>query len=338
MPITTPSVTSMPRPARVALPDRGHGAVTLSVHQAGPESATTAVVFSHGFPELGYSWRYQLPALAQAGYRVVAPDQRGYGASDAPESVEAYVLDAMCSDLDSLCAALGVERAIFVGHDWGGAVTWAMPALHPERVAGVVGVCTPFMQFPTTAFLKMLVDGEIDRQYMLWFQEPGVAEAAMEPHIDRMFRGLMGGGLSPEEAMGRAFADGKLDMNPFRDMATLEGANHPIVSDAEIQHYIDVFTASGLRGGINWYRNLDRNSELYPAIGNDDPGVPCLMVCAEWDPVLSPALAANMPNQIADLEMYTIPKAGHWVQQETPAPLNGHLLDWLQRRFPVDQT
>lgn len=336
MPITTPPITTMPSPTRVSLPDRGHGAVTLSVHQMGPESATTAVVFSHGFPELGYSWRYQLPALASAGYRVVAPDQRGYGASDAPEGITAYDLGALCSDLDSLCEALGVERAIFVGHDWGGAVAWGMPALQPARVAGVVGVCTPFMQFPTTEFLSMLVGGEIDRQYMLWFQEPGVAEAAMEPHISDLFHKVMRGGMSPEDAMARAFADGKLDMNPFRDLAGMESSFDPIVSEAEIQHYVDVFNTTGLRGGINWYRNLDRNAELYSSVGKLDPGVPCLMLCAEWDPVLSPALAANMPNQIADLEMHTIPKAGHWVQQETPEPLNELLVDWLRRRFPIE--
>jgi pimeloyl-ACP methyl ester carboxylesterase len=333
MPITTPSITTMPEPTQVPLPDRGHGAVTLSVHQAGPPDATTAVVFSHGFPELGYSWRYQVPALVEAGFRVVVPDQRGYGGSDAPSDVEAYDLGSLCSDMDSLCEALDVERAIFVGHDWGGAVVWAMPALQPARVAGVVGVCTPFIKFPATDFLKMLVDGEIERQYMLWFQEPGVAEAAMEPHIANMFRGLMRGGVAPGDAMTRAFADGKLDMNPFRDLANLTPFGEPIVSDAEVDHYIDVFTRTGLRGGINWYRNLDRNAELYPDVGSNDPAVPCLMLCAEWDPVLPPAMAANMPNQIADLEMYTIAKAGHWVQQEAPEPLNAHLVDWLSRRF-----
>jgi pimeloyl-ACP methyl ester carboxylesterase len=306
------------------------------VHQAGPASATTAVVFSHGFPELGYSWRYQLPALAAAGYRVVVPDQRGYGGSDAPADIEAFDLGALTSDLDSLCAALGIEQAIFIGHDWGGAVVWAMPELQPGRVAGVVGVCTPFIKFPGTDFLKMLVDGDVERQYMLWFQEPGVAEAAMEPHVAAMFRNLMRGGVSSEGAMERAFADGKLDMNPFRNLAGMQPFGEPIVSDAEIDHYIEVFTRTGLRGGINWYRNLDRNAELYPTVGTTDPAVPCLMLCAEWDPVLPPGMAANMPNQIADLEMYTIAQAGHWVQQEAPAPLNDHLLDWLGRRFPVE--
>jgi pimeloyl-ACP methyl ester carboxylesterase len=335
MPISTPPITTMPTPTRVALPDRGHGGATLSVHQAGPETATTAVVFSHGFPELGYSWRYQVPALADAGYRVIVPDQRGYGGSDSPADIEAFDLGALTSDLDSLCDVLGVERAIFVGHDWGGAVVWAMPALHPDRVAGVVGVCTPFIQMPGTEFLKMLVDGDVERQYMLWFQEPGVAEAAMEPHIDKLFRGLMRGGVDPQVAMARAFADGKLNMNPFLDLAGFESFGDPIVSDAEVQHYIDTFTRTGLRGGVNWYRNIDRNAQLYPAVGRDDPGVPCLMLCAEWDPVLPPAMAANMPNQIADLEMVTIPRAGHWIQQETPEPLNEALVDWLKRRFPV---
>ncbi len=329
----TPPVTSMPAPTRVSLPDRGHGAVTLSVHDAGPTDSAPAVVFCHGFPELGYSWRYQIPALVEAGFRVVVPDQRGYGASDAPEPIEAYDLGALTSDMDSLCEALGIESAIFVGHDWGGAVIWGMPTLQPSRVAGLVGVCTPFMQFPGTDFLKALVDGEIERQYMLWFQEPGVAEASMEPHIDDMFRKLMRAGVPTEQAMARLFTDGKIDMNPFRNLATMQPFGEPIVSDAEIDHYIDVFTRTGLRGGINWYRNLDRNAERYGGVGRTDPGVPCLMLCAEWDPVLPPAMAAGMVDVIADLEMHTIPESGHWVQQESPEPLNAALVDWLQRRF-----
>ncbi len=291
------------------------------------------MVFSHGFPELGFSWRHQVPAVVDAGFRALAPDQRGYGGSSAPDPVEAYAIEELCGDLDALCAAEGIDQAVFVGHDWGGAVVWAMPSLFPDRVAGVAGVCTPFMAFPGTDFLEMLVDGDVERQYMLWFQQPGIAEGVMDPQARLLFEKMMVGGIDPTVMMERAFADGKLDMNPFRDLVGMEPLGDRCVSDQEIDHYAQVFERTGFRGGINWYRNLDRNRETHPEIGTTDPGVPCLMICAEWDPALPPALAANMPNQIADLEMATIDRAGHWVQQERPGEVNAVLVDWLKRRF-----
>jgi pimeloyl-ACP methyl ester carboxylesterase len=323
-------VEGFPDARVVTLPDRGFGQITMSVHEAGEGPA---VIFSHGFPELGYSWRGQVPAVAAAGFRAVAPDQRGYGGTSAPDPVEAYSLEQLCGDLADLCDVIGVERAVFVGHDWGGAVIWAMPALHPERVAGLVGVCTPYMPFPGTDFLKMLVDGEIERQYMLWFQEPGVAEEQLDPRATTLFEKLMVGGIDPSQLADRMFRDGKLDMNPFRDLDGFESAGSPCVPDDEVGHYADVFGRTGFRGGINWYRNLDRNRADHPEIGEGDPGVPCLMICAEWDPALPPALAAGMGERIADLEMVTIPEAGHWVQQENPDAVNAALVGWLSRRF-----
>jgi len=324
---------NFPEPRLVQLPDRGHGPITLSVHDAGDGGQRPAVVFSHGFPELGYSWRYQVPAVADAGFRAVAPDQRGYGGSSAPDAVEAYDIECLCGDLAALCDQLEIERAIFVGHDWGGAVIWAMPEIHPERVAGLVGICTPNTPFPGTDFLRMLVGGKVDRQYMLWFQEPGVAEAVMDPRAELLFTKMMMGGIDPAIVMERAFADGELDMNPFRDLDAMEPLGEPVVGPDEVEHYVDVFSRTGFRGGINWYRNLDRNLEIRPAISTFDPGVPCLMITSEWDPALPPAFAENMPNQIADLEMSMIPRGGHWVQQECPDAVNAVLVEWIARRF-----
>jgi pimeloyl-ACP methyl ester carboxylesterase len=328
-------VTEIAPAQTVTLPDTGFGPITLAYHEASPAETgdRPAVVFSHGFPELGYSWRYQLPAVADAGFRAIAPDQRGYGGSSAPEPTEAYDLGQLCGDLDGLCEALGIERAIFVGHDWGGAVVWAMPTLYPERVAGVVGVCTPMMPFPTTELLSMLVGGETDRLYMLWFQEPGVAEGVMDGQARLLFERLMRGGVDPAELAGRMLRDGKPDMNPFRDLAGLEPAGELIATPAEIDHYVKIFEQTGFRGGINWYRNLDRNRERYPTVATTDPGVPCLMLAAEWDPALPPAMSEGMGEVISDLERHVIARAGHWVQQEHPEELNRLLVDWLNRRF-----
>ncbi len=307
--------------------------VQLAVHELGDGAGRPPVVFCHGFPELAYSWRYQLPAVADAGFRAIAPDQRGYGASSAPAPIEAYGLGDLCGDLADLLDALEIEQAVFVGHDWGGFVAWAMPVLFPDRCAGAVGICTPYTPFPTTTFLRSMFPDD-EKMYMLWFQEPGVAESVMDPQARKLFERLMIGGIDPavllEERMGRGEG---MDFNPFRDLDGLPSLGEPIATAEEIDVYAEAFGRTGFRGGINWYRNIDANAARHPDVGTIPLGLPSLMICAEWDPALPPALAANMPSMCSDLEMETVAKAGHWVQQEDPEAVNGLLVDWLGRRF-----
>jgi epoxide hydrolase A/B len=298
------------------------------VHEAG---SGPAVVFCHGFPDLAYSWRHQLPALAAAGYRAIAPDQRGYGASSRPDAIEAYGLTELTGDLVALLDALGIERAVFVGHDWGGFVAWAMPVLHPARVAGVAGLCTPYLAFPRVEAHAALVGGEVERQYVAWFQTPGVAEAAMDPKVETIFTRILRGGVPLEVVMRAAFASGTLDMNPFLNPEDLPLLGEPVGDAGDLSHYCRVFGRTGFRGGINWYRNIDRNAREHTAVGTAALSLPCLMLTAEWDPALSPALAAGMPERCADLEMHMIEKAGHWVQQEYPEAVTARLLAWLAR-------
>ena len=155
------SNTNWPAPRKIDLPAReNQPAISLSVHEAG---TGPAVVFCHGFPELAYSWRHQVPAVAAAGFRAIAPDQRGYGDSSAPPEVSQYGITELTGDLVGLLDAMEIDRAVFVGHDWGGFVAWAMPVLHPDRTAGVIGVCTPYMAMPGTAQLRALVNGKDER-------------------------------------------------------------------------------------------------------------------------------------------------------------------------------
>ena len=141
----------------------GPNATQLAVYELGDGPA---VVFSHGFPELAFSWRYQLPALAAAGFRAIAPDQRGYGGSSRPEAIEDYSLKNLAADLVGMLDALEIDKAIFVGHDWGGAVAWSMPLLYPERTLGVIGVCTPYIAFPGTDILRAMTGGNEELSYM----------------------------------------------------------------------------------------------------------------------------------------------------------------------------
>jgi pimeloyl-ACP methyl ester carboxylesterase len=304
--------------------------IRLTVHEAGEGPA---IVFCHGFPELAYSWRHQLPAVAGAGFRAIAPDQRGYADSSAPFAISDYGLTELTGDLAGLLDALKIDRAVFVGHDWGGFVAWAMPVLYPERTAGVIGVCTPYMPFPQTSFMRTLVNGNDERMYILWFQEPGRAESVMDPKARLIFDRLMRAPLDPAEALKRMMASGELDMNPFRRIEDFQPDTAPIVTREELDVYVHAYEKTGFRGGINWYRNIDRNAREHPQVGVTKLTLPCLMITAGWDGALPPRMAAGMPALCSDLEMHNIERAGHWVQQEFPDAVNETIVDWLKRRF-----
>jgi len=314
-------------------PDEGGEAVRLAVHELGDGSGRPPVVFCHGFPELAYSWRHQLPAVADAGFRAIAPDQRGYGGSSIPEDISSYSLDHLCGDLVDLLDALDIERAVFVGHDWGGFVSWAMPVLFPERVAGAVGICTPNTPFPGIEFLRSMFPQD-DKMYMLWFQADGVAEAHMDPRAGTVMEKLMVGGVDPAVLLKEGIARGEgMDFNPFRRIDDFDTLGEPIASPEEVGHYVTEFERTGFRGGINWYRNMDANATRHPEVGTTPLDIPTLMITAEWDPALPPAMAAGMGKLCSDLETHMVAKAGHWVQQEYPEEVNALLTDWLTRRF-----
>lgn len=316
-----------------------HSNVSLSVHQLDGRTESTVqdqpvVVFCHGFPELAYSWRHQLEEVANAGFLVVAPDQRGYGKSDRPEAIDAYGIDYLCGDLAALVNDVGAKSAIFVGHDWGGFVAWAMPLLYPELTAGVVGLCTPYTPFPTTSFLKEMFGEDPETMYMLWFQDPPIAEDFLNARVPTLVDKLFVRGFDPEiaKSLGVARRAG-FSFNPFLSIDTMGDAGEAVLSSAERDVYIDTFEATGFQGGINWYRNIDANAARHPGIGNDAIDIPTLMMSAEWDLALPPALAKSMPERCSDLEYHIIEKAGHWLQQESPDEVNSILVEWLVRKF-----
>jgi pimeloyl-ACP methyl ester carboxylesterase len=332
----------MPLPAarRLTLPARRTrggdpvAPIQLSVHDAGDGPA---VVLCHGFPELAYSWRHQFDALVAAGFRVIAPDQRGYGGSDRPEPIRAYDVHHLTSDLVGLLDVLEIERAVFAGHDWGGFVVWTMPLLHPERTAGVIGVNTPYLPrspVPPLQLFRAFVGGRIERHYIAWFQEPGVAESVLDTRARLVFEKVMRRGVDEATMQKRVLSDpAGPDLNPFRRLEEVETLGETLLTAAELETYVSTFTRTGFRGGINWYRNFDRNWETTPEVGVAKLELPCLMVTAQWDWALRPEFAAGMPGLIADLEMHQIAQCGHWTQQEKPAELNRILADWLGRRF-----
>jgi len=291
------------------------------------------VLFCHGFPELWYSWRHQLRALAAAGFRAIAPDQRGYGETDAPDAIDAYTVHHLVGDLTGLLDALGIEKAAIVGHDWGGILVWQMALLAPHRVAAVVGVNTPFFpRFPMRPTTMMRAVAQGNFHYVLYFQEPGVAEAELGRDARRTLRGFY---QDIPRAIFEATKDlqpGVLGPNEGGLLERLPDSPHgAFLSDADFEVFARAFERTGFRGGLNWYRNFDRNWELTAYLDGAKVMQPALMLTAELDPVLRPEMAEGMSLWVPNLrDTILIKGSGHWTQQEKPAEVNRALIPFLR--------
>ena len=304
--------------------------IRVAVYEQG---GGTPIIFCHGWPELAYSWRHQLPALAAAGFRAIAPDQRGYGRTEQPANISDYDIHHLTGDLVGMMDALGIEKAVFCGHDWGGIIVWQMPLLHPSRVVGVIGLNTPFTRRapadPITLFRKIYGDD----MYIVWFQQPGVAEAVFDTDPAKVIRLLMRKSvisLAEYDAMPAEKKRFEMKHMLDRDEQVLPGA--PLLSYAEVAFFADNFKRTGFRGGINWYRNFTRNWQLMEGV-EERINVPCLMIMAENDAVLRPSSADGMEKYCPDLEKYLVRNCGHWTQQEHPDEVNRVIIGWMKRHF-----
>lgn len=282
--------------------------IELHVAQAG---AGPPVILCHGFPELWFSWRHQLPALAAAGYRAVAPDMRGYGRSSIPFDVDAYDVLTLCHDLVELLEVLEEERAVFVGHDWGAAVTWELARAHPERVAAVAGLSVPFAPRSPAPPLELMRRGLGEDFYIVWFQQPGVADAALAADVRRT--------LTTSAVWTAQWAN------------QVEEARGPEwLSEEELAVYVEAFARTGFTGGLNWYRNLDRNWQLTEPLANRRVEQPAMFLTGSRDPVRRWMPAERMQGWVTDLRSSVVVEGvGHWVQQEAPQEVNRALLGFL---------
>jgi pimeloyl-ACP methyl ester carboxylesterase len=304
--------------------------VQLRVVEAGDRGAPV-VVLAHGFPELAYSWRHQISALADAGYHVLAPDQRGYGGSSRPDAIEAYDIHQLTGDIVGLLDDVGAERAVWVGHDWGAIVVWNAPLLHPDRVAAVAALSVPVVPRakvpPTQAFRKVFGENFF---YMVYFQEPGLADAELDGDPARTLRRLMAGpgSLADETTAPRMLAPGP---EGFIDRLPEPDELPDWISQDQLDHYISEFTRTGFTGGLNWYRNFDRNWETTPELAGATISVPCLFIGGTADPVLAFTRADRAAQMITGpYDQVMLEGAGHWLQQERPDEVNAALLDFLK--------
>lgn len=313
--------------------------VELTVHQAGDPTNPT-VVLSHGFPELAHSWRHQMLPLAEAGYHVIVPDQRGYGHSSAPRDIDAYSIDQLTGDLFGLLDHFGKDDAIFVGHDWGSMVVWESARLRPERVKAVVGVSVPCVQWPGPPVqLMRMVYG--DRFfYILYFQQVGPPEAELDADPRRTMSMVLYGAsgpavdgrempteLPPMEGTGFLTQMGEPPALPYL------GPEGEWLNEHDLEVYTREFAHSGFFGPVSWYRNFDRNFEIVGGLGPERISMPSYFITGDLDVVrmMDPTGPERMRSTLPDYRGDTIiPGAGHWVQQETPQAFNDALLGFLR--------
>lgn len=289
------------------------------------------VLLCHGWPELSYSWRHQFPALAAAGFHVVAPDMRGFGRTTAPDDVAAYSIFDTVGDMVALVSALGEKRAVIVGHDWGAPVAWHAALFRPDIFSAVAGLSVPPLFRGRGRPLDVLRQNGITNFYWQYFQEPGVAEAEFERDVARTMRVLLvGRGLS-DPASSLFVKDGK----GFLGDLTADGPLPRWLSEADLAHFVEAYRQSGFRGGLNWYRNIDRNWEMTAPWQNAQIRQPSLFIAGSKDAVITGLIGAKAVNQLdhvlTDLKQKLIIEgAGHWVQQERPDEVNAALVRFLK--------
>jgi pimeloyl-ACP methyl ester carboxylesterase len=292
------------------------------------------VVLCHGFPESWYSWRHQLTALAQAGYRAVAPDMRGYGKTDGPEEIGKYTLLHLVGDMVGLVDALGERQAVIVGHDWGAPVAWHAALLRPDRFRAVAGLSVPFRARSPTRPTTVMARTDEELFYQLYFQEPGLAEAEFERDVRETMRRVLYGisGDCPEGGSNFGMVPRKGGfLSRMADPATVP----PWLSEADIDFYAGEFARTGFRGGLNWYRNIDASWELLAPFAGAQVTVPALYVAGDRDPVVyfkgMDQTIANLAKNVPKLRgTIMLPGCGHWTQQERAGEVNAALIDFLR--------
>lgn len=304
----------------------------LHMHIA-EEGEGPLVILLHGWPELWYSYRSQLEALAAAGYHAVAPDQRGFGQSDAPAAVEDYTLLHTAGDVVGLIAALGEKTAVVVGHDWGSPVASAVGLFRPDIVRGVVLLSVPYLPRGDVDMLTGLTATLGPHNYQVFFQERGVAEQVLEHDVERSVRGALIG-ASGDAPVVNTLAD--VSSGELFAGVTPETTLPTWLREEDVAYYVGQYTRTGYRGGLEWYRNSERTWELMAAWHGAPLLAPSLFICGDRDPVYHWPGMKELMGALREVSMPNLTRSvilegcGHWTQQERPAEVNELLVDFLE--------
>jgi pimeloyl-ACP methyl ester carboxylesterase len=302
------------------------------------------VLLVHGFPESWFSWRHQIDALAAVGFRVVAPDMRGYGRSDAPQAIDQYTILHLVGDMVGILDALNAPTAVIVGHDWGASVAWQAALTRPDRFRAVASLSVPFRPRAKAPPTSLMPRAENAQFYQLYFQEPGPAEAELgrDPRatIRNMLFGASGDGVAASRAAVAAGGPApNLGMVP-KGGGFLQGPGAPAtlpswISESDIDVYGEAFKRTGFRGALNYYRNIDRNWEITGALAGLQVTIPALYIAGDRDFLLSfpgtDQLLASQKTLVPGLRrIQMLPGCGHWTQQERPNEVNVALIEFIQ--------
>jgi len=294
------------------------------------------VVMCHGFPEAWYSWRHQLRALANAGFHAVAPDMRGYGRTEAPAAIDQYTLLHLVGDVVGLVDALGGEPVVIAGHDWGATVAWSAALLRPDKFRGVIALSVPFRPRPSAPPTTVMPRNEDALFYQLYFQEPGVAEGEFESDPRRSLHAMLYGGSGdrpagePTTSVGMVPRGGR-----FLDIGAAPLPLPIWLTQDDLDFYGAEFARTGFRGGLNWYRNIDRNWELLAAFQGLKVTIPALYVAGDRDIVVAfpgaQQLIAGLKNFVPKLaRTIMLPGCGHWTQQERADEVSAAMVDFVK--------
>ncbi|MEJ8813987.1 alpha/beta hydrolase [Variovorax ureilyticus] len=307
----------------------------IRMHIAEQGSGPT-VLLCHGFPESWYSWRHQLKALADAGFHAVAPDMRGYGGSDAPQAIDGYTLLHLVGDVVGLVEALGDKQAVIAGHDWGAPVAWHAALLRPDVFRGVIGLSVPYRPRGPVAPTTLMPQTDEAVFYQLYFQAPGVAETEFERDPRLTVHAMLFGASGDAP---RRDPNAPVGMVP-RGGGFLRNAMSPLplpkwLTKDDIDFYAGEFARTGFRGGLNWYRNIDRNWELLSPFHGAKVTVPALYMAGDRDLVVAfrgmDQLIANLKNFVPQLSQTIIlPGCGHWTQQERADDVSNAMVKFLR--------
>jgi pimeloyl-ACP methyl ester carboxylesterase len=307
--------TDFPKPTLIPV-----NGVELEVFEAGQQNVGNPIILCHGWPEHAFSWRYQVPALVEAGYHVIVPNQRGYGNSTRPSDVTDYDIEHLSGDLTTILDHYGYEDATFVGHDWGAAVVWGLTLLHPNRVSRVINLALPYQdrgEMPWIEMMDAIFGGDF---YFVHFnRQPGVADAVLDENVSQFLRNMFRKNVPPALP-----EPGMMIINLARQEAPL---GVPVMRDSELAVFVSAFEKTGFTGSINWYRNLDRN---WHVLANANPIIqqPTLMIHGDRDLIPKfEKLTEFVPNaEVVSLD------CGHWIQQEKPEETNKAILKWLEQQ------
>lgn len=296
-------------------------------HGEGP-----AVVLLHGFPELAFSWRHQLPALASAGFRAIAPDQRGYGLTDAPPKRADYRIEELIADVHGLLDALDLDAATFVGHDWGALLLWHMAMQHQERIERLITLNIPHFPRPPIDPIEVMRRRLGDDFYIVNFQDSDEADRAFAADTGHFFDMMMRKNQVSRAQFDKLPAEMK-SLSLLKVMARRKSSGDALLTADERDYYVRAFEKSGFTGPINWYRNWTHNWQSLEGV-DDTIRIPTLFIGAVDDVIISPRQIEGMKPLVSNLEIQMIDNCGHWTQQEHPNTVNELMLDWLRRQRP----